>query len=72
MTAMYVASEQARMILPLNTMTEWIWSGSLVAFSRVYKLRIDPHSQEETREIAAAINQLIPEELKHSWESLKQ
>ena len=34
-----VAPEQARMILPQSMMTEWIWTGSLVAFARVVKLR---------------------------------
>lgn len=43
-----VCPEQARMVLPQNTMTEWIWSGSLAAFARVVKLRTDPHSQYET------------------------
>lgn len=49
------APEQARMILPQNMMTEWYWSGSLAAFARICKLRLDPHAQAETREIAAAI-----------------
>jgi len=50
-----VAPEQARMILPQNTMTEWIWSGSLYAFARVCNLRLDSHSQQETREVAEKI-----------------
>jgi thymidylate synthase (FAD) len=50
-----MAPEQARMILPQNTMTEWIWSGSLAAFARVCKLRLDPHAQQETQEIAQHI-----------------
>ena len=49
------APEQARMILPQNTMTEWIWSGSLAAFSRVCKLRLDAHAQLETQNIAKHI-----------------
>ena len=47
-----VAPEQARMVLPQNTMTEWIWSGSLAAFARVIKLRTDSHAQQETQEVA--------------------
>lgn len=47
--------EQARMILPQNTVTEWIWSGSLAAFARVVKLRTDPHSQYETSLVAHGI-----------------
>lgn len=50
-----VCPEQARMILPQNTMTEWIWSGSLAAFARVVKLRTDPHSQYETSLVAHGI-----------------
>ncbi len=66
------ASEQARMILPQNTMTEWIWSGSLAAFARVCKLRLDPHAQAETREIAQQINDLVPDTFKYSWEALME
>lgn len=54
-----VAPEQARMVLPQNTMTEWIWSGSLAAFARVCKLRLDVHAQQETQEVAAEIKQLL-------------
>lgn len=50
-----VCPEQARMILPQNTVTEWIWSGSLAAFARVVKLRTDPHSQYETSLVAHGI-----------------
>lgn len=65
-----VAPEQARMVLPQNTMTEWIWSGSLAAFARVCKLRLDPHAQEETRSIAEGIRGLVPEKFKYSWKAL--
>ena len=65
-----VAPEQARMVLPQNTMTEFIWSGSLAAFARVCKLRLDPHAQEETRQVAQQLNDLVPQELGHSWKAL--
>lgn len=65
-----IAPEQARMLLPQNTMTEWIWSGSIAAFARVCKLRLDPHAQAETREVAEKIAALVPEEFKHSWRAL--
>lgn len=54
-----VAPEQARMVLPQNTMTEWIWSGSLAAFARVCKLRLDPHAQLETQQVAQMIKDNI-------------
>lgn len=65
-----VAPEQARMILPQNTMTEWIWTGSLYFFARVCKQRLDPHAQAETREVAQAINDLVPKEFEHAWKAL--
>lgn len=50
-----VCAEQARMVLPQSMMTEWIWSGSLAAFARVCRLRLDPHTQRETQMIAQQI-----------------
>lgn len=47
--------EQARMVLPQNTMTEWYWSGSLGAFLDMLVLRLDPHTQKETRDVAVLI-----------------
>jgi len=46
-----VAPEMARMVLPQNMMTEWYWTGSLMAFARVCNLRNKEDSQEETRMI---------------------
>jgi thymidylate synthase (FAD) len=40
-----VAPEEARMVLPLNSVTHWVWSGSLMAFMRVAKQRVDGHAQ---------------------------
>ena len=51
-----IAPEMARMILPQNMMTEWYWSGSLMAFARVVNLRIKEDTQEETRVIATHID----------------
>lgn len=67
-----VAPEQARMILPQNMMTEWIWSGSLAAFSRVCKLRLDPHSQKEIQELAGAIAGLVEPLFPVSWKALME
>lgn len=47
-----VAPEQARMVLPQNTMTEWIWSGTLGAFCDMLRLRLDPHTQYESQVVA--------------------
>ena len=52
-----VAPEMARMVLPQNMMTEWYWTGSLMAFARVCNLRNKPDSQEETRMITQQMAQ---------------
>lgn len=64
------APEQARMLLPLNTMTEWVWTGSLAAFARVCQLRLDPHAQEETQDIAKLISEIIAPLYPIAWKEL--
>jgi len=49
------------MILPQNMMTEWIWSGSVYAFSRVCNLRIKPNAQRETGQVAEQIVKIMTE-----------
>lgn len=67
-----VCPEQARMVLPQNTMTEWIWSGTLFAFAKMCKLRIDPHTQKETQEIAKMIDGEAKTLYPVSWEALME
>lgn len=67
-----VAPEQARMILPQNMMTEWYWTGSLMFFCRVCRERLDPHAQQETREIAERIAELIAPLFPVSWSALME
>jgi thymidylate synthase (FAD) len=66
-----VAPEQARMILPQNTMTSWIWTGSLYAFARVCKERLDPHAQKETRDVAIELDKECEGLYPVSWTALK-
>ncbi len=65
-----IAPEQARAVLPLNTYTNWIWSGTLYAFARVCKLRLDDHAQKETRDIAQAIHTCCYDCFPISWKYL--
>lgn len=65
-----VCAEQARMILPQNTMTEWIWSGSLYAFARVCNLRLDSHTQKETQLVAQQLNNYMKDLFPESWKAL--
>ena len=50
-----VAPEVARAFLPQNMMTEWVWSGTLSAFADMLRLRLDPHTQYESRIVANKI-----------------
>jgi len=50
-----VAPEQARMVLPQSTMTEWYWSGSLDAFTDMCSLRLKEDTQYETRLVAKEV-----------------
>ena len=65
-----VAPEMARIVLPLNVYTEWYWTGSLMAFARVCKQRLDPHAQKETRAIAQMISDICADKFPVSWEVL--
>ena len=66
-----VAPEQARMVLPQSTMTEWYWSGSLDAWSDMCKLRLKEDTQYETRLVAMGIDKHIDTLYPDSWAALK-
>jgi thymidylate synthase (FAD) len=67
-----VAPEQARMMLPQSTMTEWYWSGSLDAFADMCNLRCKPDTQAETRVVARQIDHLMIELFPVSWDALSE
>lgn len=54
-----VAKEQSRIILPLALETQFIWTGSLLAFLHLWELRLKPDTQEETRLLAAEMLNLV-------------
>jgi len=65
-----VAPEQARMVLPQSTMTEWYWSGSLDAFADMCRLRCASDTQYETRMVADQINTKMFKLFPVSWDAL--
>lgn len=67
-----VAPEQARMVLPQSTMTEWYWSGSLDAFARMCLLRCASDTQYETRLVADNINGEMSKLFPVSWDALTE
>ena len=66
-----VAPEQARMVLPQSTMTEWYWSGSLDAFADMCHLRCAPDTQAETQKVAWAISLKMEDLFPVSWRALR-
>jgi thymidylate synthase (FAD) len=65
-----VAPEQARMVLPQSTMTEWWWSGSLDAFADMCNLRRKEDTQYETRLVANSISMDMKRLFPISWGAL--
>jgi thymidylate synthase (FAD) len=65
-----VAPEQARLILPQGVYVNWIWTGSLAAFARFYKQRIDNHAQKEIQDLAKEVGSIIAPLFPVSWQAL--
>jgi len=65
-----VAPEQARMVLPQSTMTEFYWSGSLDAFASMCVLRLKGDTQYETRVVAQQIDEVMGKLFPVSWGAL--
>lgn len=67
-----VTREQARMVLTQNLYTEVYWTQNLHNLLHLLKLRLDHHAQQEIRDYAEAIHEIIspivPVSLK-SWEN---
>lgn len=67
-----VCPEQARMVLPQNMMTEVYWSGSLAAWAKMCNLRLDPHAQKESREVAEQVSKTMASLFPVSWAALME
>jgi len=65
-----VATEIARAVLPMSLYTEFIETGSLAAYARLCKLRLDPHAQKEIQEYAQQISDLIEPMFPIAWKAL--
>jgi thymidylate synthase (FAD) len=65
-----VAPEQARMVLPQSTMTEWYWSGSLDAFADMCRLRCKEDTQYESRLVADQVSTIMQSLYPVSWSAL--
>lgn len=65
-----VAPEVARAVLPQSMYTEFIETGSLAAFARICRLRLDPHAQYEIQQFAVAVTGLLEPKFPVSWDAL--
>ena len=67
-----VAPEQARMVLPQSTMTEFYWSGSLDAFADMCRLRCKEDTQYESRLVAEQVSTIMQDLYPVSWSALME
>ena len=65
-----VAPEIARSVLPQGMYTEFIETGSLAAYARIWELRTDPGAQREIQAYARAIEALLMPHFPVSWAAL--
>ena len=67
---MNVAPEIARCVLPQSMYTEFIETGSLAAYARLYKLRSSPDAQREIKKYAEMIGNILEDKFPVSWKAL--
>jgi len=65
-----VAPEIARAVLPQGMYTEFIETGSLAAYARIWALRTDPGAQAEIKAYATALETLLLPHFPVSWAAL--
>ena len=65
-----VAPEVARGVLPQSMYTEFIETGSLYAYARLCRLRLDPQAQREIQVYAEALSDELEKRFPVSWAAL--
>ena len=65
-----IAPEQARLVLPQGVMVNWIWTGSLSAYARFCKLRQDSHAQQEVKQVADEVDEMLKDLFPYCWKAL--
>lgn len=67
-----VAPEMARMVLPQSMMVDWVWTGNLLSFFHVYRLRSGGGAQQEAKDFAEKLKQVVQPIFPHSWKALEE
>ena len=70
--SMGVCPEQSRAVLPVSLYTEWYWTGSVYAFSRVCNLRMAEDAQKETQDVVKEISFRCSKAFPISWTALNE
>lgn len=66
-----VAPEMARMLLPQSMQVDWVWTGNLLSFFHVYRLRAGEGAQVEAKYFAEELEKIIKPIFPVCWEALK-
>lgn len=67
-----IAPEMARMILPQSMMVDYVWTGNLLAFFHVYRLRAGEGAQVEAKEFAEKLKAVIEPLFPVCWKALEE
>jgi thymidylate synthase (FAD) len=62
-----IAKELARIVLPVNTYTSFIWTVNLRSLFNFLSLRTDIHAQSEIRKAAGEVELLLEDWFPHCW-----
>lgn len=66
-----IARELARIVVPLNTYTQWYWKIDLHNLLRFLSLRTDVHAQYEIRVYAYKISEMVQRWVPLTWEAFE-
>ena len=72
MLIMNVCPEEARLVLPMNTMTTFVLTGSVMAMLRIVNQRMDSHAQLMAQEFAKQVYNVAMQHFPVSTEALKK
>lgn len=67
-----VAPEMARMVLPQSMMVDWVWTGNLLSFFHVYRLRAGEGAQVEAKVFAERLKEVLEPIFPHCWKALTE
>ena len=65
-----LAPEEAALILPRSTYTEWVWTANLLAFSRICQIYNHKEANVELKEVTKQISDFIGQSFPISWKYL--